>query len=204
MRVTCLLVATFLAGAAVPAGAQVTGQADAPPPAVTPSEDIEPRVIGTPGTMALGLAGSGDQITSGDDDYPPFNLTLQVELSRFLSSKIAVRGGVVGSAALGGDADDRTDGTGQPALHVFGAGLYYFTPQSIASLYAGAGYWWQMTARGDSADAGSVLGLGGVEASFSSRATVFVEGGYGIGLTKTDDGTTRQRFLARVGVRLKL
>ena len=203
MRVTCLLVATFLAGAVVPARAQVTGQADAPPPAVTPGEDIEPRVIGTPGTMALGLAGSGDQITSGDD-YLPFNLTLQVELSRFLTHSIAVRGGVVGSAALGGDSDDRTDGTGQPALHAFGAGLYYFTPQSLASLYAGAGYWWQMTARGDSADAGSVLGLGGVEASVSSRATVFVEGGYGIGLTKSDDGATRQRFLARVGVRLKL
>lgn len=203
MRVTCLLVATFLAGAVLPARAQVTGQADAPPPAVTPSEDIEPRVIGTPGTMALGLAGSADQIRS-EDDYLPFNLTLQVELSRFLTSAIAVRGGVVGSAALGGDPDDRTDGTGQPALHAFGAGLYYFTPQSLASVYAGAGYWWQMTARGDSADAGSVLGLGGVEASVSSRATVFVEGGYGIGLTKTDDGATRQRFLARVGVRLKL
>jgi hypothetical protein len=203
MRVTCLLVATFVACAVLPARAQVTGQADAPAPAVTPSEDIEPRVIGTPGTMALGLAGSGDQMTSGDD-YLPFNLTLQVELNRFLTHSIAVRGGVVGSAALGGDPDDRTDGTGQPALHAFGAGLYYFSPRSLASLYAGAGYWWQMTARGDSADAGSVLGLGGVEASVSSRATVFVEGGYGIGLTKSDDDATRQRFLARVGVRLKL
>lgn len=203
MRVTCLLVLAFVAGSVLPAGAQVTGRADAPAPAVTPSEDIEPRVIGTPGSMALGFAGSGDQTTSSDD-YLPFNLTLQVELSRFLTRSIAVRGGVIGSAALGGDPDDRTDGTGQPALHAFGSGLYYFSPQSLASVYAGAGYWWQMTARGDSADAGSVLGLGGVEASLSSRATMFVEGGYGIGLTKTDDGATRQRFLARVGVRLKL
>jgi hypothetical protein len=204
MRVTCLLIAAFVAGAIVPAHAQVPGNTDTPAPAVTPNEDIEPRVIGNPGTMALGLAGSVDQTTSGDDDYPPFNLTLQVELSRFLTRSIAVRGGVVGSAALGGDPDDRTDGTGQPALHAFGAGLYYFSPQSIASVYAGAGYWYQLTARGDSGDAGSVLGLGGVDAAVSSRAMVFVEGGYGIGLTKTGDGATRQRFLARVGVRLKL
>jgi hypothetical protein len=202
MRVTCLLVAAIVAGAGLPARAQVTGPADGPAPAVTPSEDIEPRVIGKPRTMALGLAGYADRIGSSDDDLP-FNLTLQVELGRFLTRAIAVRGGVVGSAPLGGDSRDRTDGTGQPALHAFGEGHYYFTPQSLASVYAGAGYWWQLTGR-DGADAGSVLGLGGVEAAVSSRATVFVEGGYGIGLTKSDDGATRTRVLARLGVRLKL
>ena len=38
----------------------------------------------------------------------------------------------------------------------------------------------------------------------SSRANVFVEGGWGFGLTKTDDGAMRQRFVARLGVRVKL
>ena len=202
MRVTCLLFAAFAAGAVLPAHAQVTGPADGAAPAVTPSEDIEPRVVGKPGTMALGLAGYVDRISSADDDLP-FNLTLQVDFGRFLTTSIAVRGGVTGSAPLGGDPDDRTDGMGQPALHAFGAGLYYFTPQAMASVYAGAGYWWQLTAR-DGPDAGSLLGLGGVEAAVSSRATVFVEGGYGIGLTKSDDGATRQRFAGRVGLRVKL
>jgi hypothetical protein len=202
MRVTCLLIAAFVVAAVVPSRAQVTGNADAPAPAVTPNEDIEPRVIGTPGTMALGLSGYADWITSAGDNLP-FNLTLQVDFSRFVTRSIAVRGGVAGAAAFGGDPDDRTDGTGQPALHAFGAGLYYFTPQSLASAYAGAGYWAPITGR-DGADAGSVLGLGGVDAAISSRALVFLEGGYGVGLTKSDDGATRQRFIARVGVRFKL
>ena len=89
------------------------------------------------------------------------------------------------------------------SLHAFGAAAYYFTPQSMASFYAGAGYWAQITAR-DGADRGFILGLGGIDAALSSRANVFVEGGYGIGLTKTDDGATRQRFVARLGVRVKL
>ena len=38
----------------------------------------------------------------------------------------------------------------------------------------------------------------------SARATVFVEGGYGVGLTRTDDDGARQRIIGRVGVRLKL
>jgi hypothetical protein len=46
--------------------------------------------------------------------------------------------------------------------------------------------------------------VGGIEAALSSRANVFVEGGYGVGLTRTDDGATRQRFMARIGVRVKL
>ena len=87
--------------------------------------------------------------------------------------------------------------------HAFAAANWYFTPQSMASLYAGAGYWAQITAR-DGADRGSILGLAGLEAALSSRATVFVEGGWGLGLTKTDDGATRQRFVARLGVRVKL
>jgi hypothetical protein len=72
----------------------------------------------------------------------------------------------------------------------------------MASVYAGPAYWAQITGR-DGPDAGFLVGLGGVEAALSSRATVFMEGGYGFGLTKTEDDATRQRFVARVGVRVK-
>lgn len=210
MRVTCLVVAAMVIGCVVPSAAQVTSPADAPAPAVTPegdrpvtpNEDVEPRVVGRPGTTAIGLGGYADRITSEDDNLP-LNLTLQVDVSRFLTTHIAARGGVVGTAALGGDPDELRTGVGVPSLHAFAAAAWYFTPQSMASFYAGAGYWAQITAR-DGADRGSILGLAGIEAALSSRANVFVEGGYGVGLTRTGDGATRQRFVARLGVRVKL
>jgi len=209
MRVTCraadrrnnVLIVMFVLGAAVRAGAQVPAPADGQPAAVTPNEDIEPRIVGAPGSMSVGIGGYGDQVRS--DETRPFNLTLHVDVTRFLTAKIAVRGGVVGSGTIGGDPDVLAAGVGMPALNAFGAGLYYFTPRSIASVYAGVGYWAQITAR-DGPDRGSVLGIGGIEAALSSRATVFVEGGYGAGLTRTDDDGTRQRVMGRIGVRLKL
>ena len=210
MRVTCLLVAAMVIGSAAPSAGQVTAPADVQPQAVTPAEDhrtppnedIEPRVVGVKGRTTIGLAGYADWINSADDNLP-FQLTLQVDIGHFLTRRIAVRGGVVGSAALGGDPDAVASGIGVTALHAFAAGNYYFTPGSLASVYAGAGYWAQITAR-DGPDAGSVMGLGGMEASLSSRATVYLEGGYGIPLTRTDDGAMRQRFVARVGIRVKL
>ncbi|MEO5821100.1 MAG: hypothetical protein ABIT71_11385 [Vicinamibacteraceae bacterium] len=202
MRVTCLLVAAMVIGSVVPSAGQVTGAADAPVPTVTPNEDVEPRVIGVPGAMTLGLAGYADRISSEDDNLP-LNLTLQVDISRFLTKHIAVRGGVVGAGALGGDPDALPTGVGVPSLHAFAAANWYFTPGSMASVYAGGGYWAQITAR-DGADRGSILGLAGMEAAVSSRAHVFAEGGWGFGLTKTEDGATRQRFVARLGVRVKL
>jgi hypothetical protein len=210
MRVTCLIAALLVFVGVAPAASQVTGAADAPAPAVTPredppatpSEDTEPRVIGTPGTTSVGLSGYADRMASADDNLP-LTLTLQVDVSRFLTRRIAVRGGLAGAGAVGGDPDDLPAGVGVPALHAFGAAAWYFTPQSMASFYAGAGYWAQVTAR-DGPDRGSVLGLGGLEGAVSSRATLFLEGGWGMGLTKTDDGATRTRFIARLGVRIKL
>jgi hypothetical protein len=210
MRVTCLLVTAMVIGVSVPSAAQVTGAADAPAAAVTPredppmtpNEDVEPRIIGRPGTTAIGLGGYADRITSEDDNLP-LNLTLQVDVSHFLTRHIAAKAGVIGSGALGGDPDALPSGAGVPALHAFAAATWYFTPQSMASVYAGAGYWAQLTAR-DGADRGSIVGLGGVEAALSSRVNVFMEGGWGFGLTRTDDGATRQRFVARLGVRVKL
>src|SRR5699024_3900243 len=123
--------------------------------------------------------------------------TLHVDVTRFLTARIAVRGGMGGSMTIGGDPDALPTGVGMPGLNVFGEGLYYFGPRSLASLYAGAGYWAQITARGDQPDRGAILGVGGIEAAVSSRATVFVEGGYGYGLTRTDDDGTRTRVIGR-------
>ena len=123
MRVTCLLVAAMVIGSVSPSAAQLTGGADAPAPPVTPAgdhpvtpdEDVEPRVIGTRGTTAIGLAGYADGVTSADDDLP-LNLTLQVDVGRFLTQRIAVRGGVVGTGVLGGDPE------GEPVRHRLGEG----------------------------------------------------------------------------------
>jgi len=185
--------------AAVTATASAQSQAGAP---ASLSEEIEPRRIGIAGTTMIGVSGHLDSVFSSERDAP-FNLTLHADAGRFLTRRLAVRGGITGTASLGGDdADDRPRGIGEPALHAFGGALFYFSPQSMASLYAGADYWAQLTQRG-TADRGALVGTVGAQGAVSSRASLFLEGGYGVGLTKGEEGETLTRLIARVGIRLK-
>lgn len=133
----------------------------------------------------------------------PTNYTAQIDVGRFLARKIVARGGLTGSGSFGGDAsDDRPTGSGAPALHAFGGVLYYFTPESMVSLFAGGEYWAQLTER-EEPDAGAAIGTVGLQGAVSSRASLFVEAGYGIGLTRSDDGERLSRFVGRLGIRLK-
>lgn len=166
------------------------------------SEDVEPRNIGTAGTMLFGVAGFVDKFHSSERNLPT-NYTAQIDVGRFITDKLLVRGGVAGSGSFGGeDADDLPTGVGVPSLHAFGGVLFYFTPQSMVSLYSGAEYSAQLTQRA-AEDAGSIVGRVGVQGAVSSRASVFIEGGYGVGLTKGDEGELVSRFLGQVGIRLK-
>lgn len=167
------------------------------------SEDIEPRVIGTPGTTIVGFSGYVDRFSSSERGLPT-NYAAQIDVGRFVVRQIVVRGGLAGTGSLGGDdSEERATGSGAPALHAFAGALYFFTPQSMLSLFAGGEYWAQLTQRA-AADAGSIVGMAGMQGALSSRASVFIEGGYGIGLTRGDEGETVSRFLGRIGVRLKL
>jgi len=175
-------------------------------PTVSPaaaSEDIEPRVIGTTGTTTLGFGGFIDRFFSVETLYST-NYFLQADVAHFLTPALVVTGGLTGMGSIGGeDAENRAIGTGVPALHASGGLLFYFTPQSIGSLYAGGSYWVQLTQRGDR-DAGTALGTLGFEGALSSRVTMFAEGGYGIALLKGEHDERITRMLGRVGIRLKL
>jgi hypothetical protein len=164
------------------------------------SEETEPRIIGTTGNTMIGAAGYLDRISSSEDTFP-INYALHVDVSRFIASRIALRGGIVGSVSAGGE-DDLPSGSGVPALHALIGGLYYFTPRSMGSLYVGAEYWAQLTQRA-ARDAGFAFGTVGLQGLVSSRASVFIEGGYGVGLTRGDQGELRSRIVGRAGVRLK-
>jgi hypothetical protein len=171
-------------------------------PAAVP-EDVEPRRIGTAGTTTVGVSGYVDRSFSSEDQFAT-NYTAQADVARFLTNRIAVRGGLSGSGSLGGDEEDaeqRPVGPGAPALHAIVGALYYFTPQSMLSLYAGADYWAQLSQR-TSPDAGSLLGTAGIEGALSSRARLYIEGGYGVGLTRGEEDETRSRFTGRIGFRL--
>src|SRR5688572_296209 len=134
----------------------------------TTSEDIEPRVIGTTGTMLVGLSGYLDEFFSSERRLP-LNYSAQVDVGRFLTKAFVVRGGLRGSGSVGGDAsEDLAAGSGAPALHAFAGLLHYLTAQSLVSVYAGAEYWAQLTQR-RSPDAGSVVGTLGVQGALSSR-----------------------------------
>jgi hypothetical protein len=166
------------------------------------SEEIEPRVVGAAGAMSLGVSGFVDRLMSSEDTFP-LNVTLHVDVTRFLTERIAVRGGLIGTAAFADDdADEEPTALGGAALHAVACGFLYFTPRSLVSPYAGIEYRAQLTDRPES-DAGTVLGKGGLEAAVSSRALVFLEGGYGARLTRGEDDELQTRIVAEVGFRIR-
>lgn len=150
----------------------------------------------------IGLAGYVDRFSSSERELAT-HYTAQIDVGGFVAPRIVVRGGLAGTGRFGGEgSDDRPTGAGAPAVHAFGGALFYFTPQSMLSAYVGGEYWNQLTQR-DGTDAGSLVGTLGLQGAMSSRASVFIEGGYGFGLTKGDDGETLSRFVGRLGIRLK-
>ena len=168
----------------------------------TSSEEVEPKIIGTTGTMMTGVSGFIDRSFSSERALP-FNYSMQIDAGRFITRSLVVRGGLRGTGSVGGDdSENLATGQGVPALHAFGGLLHYFTPQSIVSLYAGADYWAQLTQR-DSPDSGWIVGLFGVQGALSSRVSLFLESGYGTALRKNDDDVRVTRIVGQVGVRLR-
>jgi hypothetical protein len=168
--------------------------------AASAGDDVQPHVVGLKGTTMVGAGGYLDRVYSSERILP-LNYTIQVDIGRFVTPRLVMRGGLSGSGSAGGDdAEDRPTGVGAPALHAAGGLFYYLTPQAMWSLYGGAQYWTQLTQRGAS-DKGSVMGMLGLEGAVSRRLGVFLEGGYGIGLTGPDESTNR--IVARAGLRLK-
>lgn len=147
-----------------------------------------------------GISGFVDRFSSNEDDFP-WRVSMYVDLSRFITSKLAVRGGLVGATTFHDD-DDESVGSSASSVHGFASALYFFTPQSMASLYSGVEYRAQLNRRAER-DAGTALAIGGVQAMLSSRAGLFVEGGYGIRLTKGDEGETLTRLTGQIGVRIR-
>jgi hypothetical protein len=174
---------------------------------VTPSlgfaqdEDIEPRIVGAKGLMAVGVSGFVDTFASTEDTFP-FQLTIHADVRRFVTSWLALRGGVIGSSAFGEDNESERTGPGAAALHLQIGSDVYFTPASMASFYVGGEYRAQLTRRADK-DAGSMLGIAGVQAALSSRASVFVQGGYGMRLTRGAEGEIQTRLTGEVGLRFR-
>src|SRR6185503_9126176 len=159
-------------------------------------------VIGTTGTTLASFSGFIDRFFSSERGLP-LNYSMQIDVGRFWTKHVAVRGGMRGSGSVGGDeAEDLATGQGAASLHAFGGLLYYFEPHSIVSLYTGADYWAQLTQR-ESPDAGSIVGVFGVQGALSSRVSLFLEGGYGTALHTNNDEVRATRMVGHIGVRLK-
>lgn len=167
------------------------------------SEDLEPRIIGAAGTTVVGFSGYVDKFFSPETGLPT-NYTVQVDVNHFLTNKWVVRGGLAGSGSYGGDdSDELSTGPGAPAVHALGGVFFYFTPRSIWSVYTGIGLAVQVTQRSGSGMS-SLIGSLGLQGAVSSRASLFVEGGFGRGLNKDDEGDRLSRFVGSIGIRLKL
>lgn len=192
-RVRVLVVCVALCGDAVPSRAQ-----DAAPAA---SEELEPRVVGAAGVTTIGLSGFIDKVSSSEDVFP-WRATAQFDLTRFVTRRFAARIGLIGSTSADGLDDDERIGAAAPAFFATAAALAYLTPSAVLSPYFGLEYRARLTDR-PARDAGVTLGLAGAQAALSSRASMFVEAGYGIDLTRGSDDELRTRFVTTFGVRIR-
>jgi hypothetical protein len=166
-------------------------------------DELEPRIIGRRGSTTIGIGGFVDKFSSSESVFPA-NYTAQVDVCRFLTRRLAVRVGVVGTGSFGGEnEEDLPAGSGAPSIQASSGVLFYFTPQKMASLYLGGEYWAQLTRR-TAGDTGSVLGVAGLHAAMSSRASVYIQGGIGGRIARGDEGELLTRIVAQLGVRLKL
>ena len=180
-------------------------QGDAPRAVVdssAESEDIEPRIVGRRGTTQIGFAGYVQRGYSSEELFP-LNFSLQVDAGRFITKRFVARLGVIGSGSRGGDdSADVATGPGVPSLYATGGLMFYFTPEAIMSFYTSTEYWAQLTQRAG-ADSGSIVAQGGLQAAVSSRASLFVEAGYGARLTRGKEGELMTRIVGQVGLRIK-
>jgi hypothetical protein len=74
--------------------------------------------------------------------------------------------------------------------------------QRVVGETSGADYWAQLNPR-DGPDAGTIIGVAGVQGALSSRVSLFLEGRYGAALQKNDDDVRATRIVGQLGVRLK-
>ena len=72
----------------------------------------------------------------------------------------------------------------------------------MISMYLGAEYWAQLTER-EAGDTGSLLGTAGLQAAVSSRASMFIQGGFGARLARGEDDELLSRIVAQMGLRIK-
>jgi hypothetical protein len=183
------------------------------------SEDVEPRIIGHRGVTLLGVSGSLSRYFSPEDLFAG-TYTVQVDGHHFISKKIAVRFGAIGSDTFGGDSHDSdsddsdadesdssdNDDTGTSlaasAVEVLGGAVYYFTPESVWSFYGGGEYRARITNRLTN-DIGSANAIVGLQGALSSRASFFIEGGYGFQLRRGDEGELQTRIIGQGGVRFR-
>jgi hypothetical protein len=171
------------------------------PVAALAQEDIEPRTVGGPGVMTVGIGGFVDGFSSSEEPFP-VHAAVHADVSRFLTGRIAIRGGLIGATTFREDEDELRSGPGAASLHALVSGLYYFTPQSMASFYGGVEYRAQLMRRAGG-ERGTALGIVGLQATLSSRAAVFVQGGYGARLSRGDEGEVQTRITGEIGVRVK-
>jgi hypothetical protein len=200
--VTRLFVCLSMMSMPVAAYAQVEGAPSSAVASAADSEDIEPRIVGHRGTTQIGFAGFFDRVYSSEK-LMPLNYTVQFDAGRFITKRFVAKIGLVGSGSRGGEnASDLASGPGVPSLYATGGLMFYFTPESIISVYTATEYWAQLTQR-SGPDSGSVVGKVGLQAAVSARASFFFEGGYGVRITRGDGGELMTRINGQVGLRIK-
>jgi hypothetical protein len=173
--------------------------------AAAQTEELEPRVIAQSGHTLIGFSGSMSRFFSSEE-LMAGTFTMQVDGHRFISRRVAIRFGAVGTGAFAGSSDENDEGgsdaASSPALEALAGGLFYFTPESMWSFYLGGEYRARVTER-IAGDRGSINGLLGLQGALSSRAAFFLEAGYGFRIRRGDEGELLTRIVGLAGVRFR-
>ncbi|HUF77837.1 MAG TPA: hypothetical protein VMR44_02855 [Thermoanaerobaculia bacterium] len=124
------------------------------------------------GEQELGFFAAYFKPTEGNVDGI---LVANARYGRFVTESVQVGGGL----GVGGPVDDIDENL---TAEVFGA--YYFSPASVRTFYARAGYFGVLDDFGN----GFVDGAFGFKSYLNERAAFFWEGGYGVAVGSDVDG----------------
>jgi hypothetical protein len=158
-----------------------------------------PRTVGHKGAKQIGINFSTTTSLisgAGGSTASLTNMFGGIDVGRFVSDKLVTRFGISGSGQVGGQ-----DAGSSVSFNMLGGALIYMTPQKPQSLYIGGDVSIPLSSNG--AGDPYVNGRLGVQAAIRSNAAIFVEGGYGTQISRTEGGGGMTGSLqSNIGVRV--
>lgn len=137
-----------------------------------------------------------------EDSYFDANFNATMDIGKFVSDSVVLKVGTIISGSFTIGEDEQAEGSfNAPTVNLLTGLLWYASPGSTGSFYAGADYFIQVNNRGEgSKDKGSVFGRAGLQTLVRDNVALFVEGGYGQALANFGE---LGLFTTQIGFRIQ-